>query len=162
MTVKPTVLLVDDRRENLSVLVDVLGRAGFRVLVAEDGQAGVQQAQRARPDVILLDISMPVLDGYGACRALKADATTRDIPVVFMSARHETVDRMRGLAAGGVDHVTKPFRAEEVLARVNAHATISRQGRAIREARAQLEHALVLVDGEARGAIEAALGALDQ
>lgn len=141
MTARPTVLLVDDRKENLTVLVDVLSRAGMRVLVAEDGAAGVAQAIRAQPDVIVLDICMPVLDGYGACKAMKENATTRDIPVVFMSALHETVDRVRGFAVGGVDHITKPFRSEEVLARVSAHARGTQQLRAIRAARALLEGA---------------------
>jgi DNA-binding response OmpR family regulator len=159
---KTTVLLVDDRRENLSVLVDVLDRAGMRVLVAENGETGVQQALRALPDVILLDIVMPVMDGYAACRALKSDAKTRDIPVVFMSAKHETVDRVRGFAAGGVDHITKPFRAEEVLARVAAHARVSRLVRATHSARAHLEAALTSTDASAReSALRAALAALE-
>ena len=146
---KPTVLLVDDRRENLSVLVDALDRAGFRVLVAEHGAAGVEQARRALPDVIVLDVVMPVMDGYTACRALKADATTRDIPVLFMSARHETIDRVRGFAAGGIDHVTKPFRAEEVLARVTVHARLRRQTLLLQE----VERALR--EGKAQGALPA-------
>jgi DNA-binding response OmpR family regulator len=159
---KLTVLLVDDRKENLSVLVDVLRRADFRVLVAEDGEAGVAQALRALPDVILLDIVMPVLDGYAACRALKATPLTRDIPVVFMSARHETVDRVRSFAAGGVDHVTKPFRPEEVLARVTAHARLSRQSRGIREARRHLGAALAgALDPTVIASIRAAIAALD-
>jgi two-component system cell cycle sensor histidine kinase/response regulator CckA len=159
---RPTVLLVDDRKENLSVLVDVLRRASFRVLVAEDGEAGVAQALRALPDVILLDIVMPVLDGYAACRALKANDLTRDIPVVFMSARHETVDRVRSFAAGGVDHVTKPFRAEEVLARVTAHARLSRQARSVREARIHMDAALAGTrDPKVGASIRAAIAALE-
>lgn len=150
---KATILLVDDRRENLSVLVDVLSRASFRVLVAEDGAAGVAQARRVLPDVILLDIAMPVLDGYGCCQQLKEDEATRDIPVVFVSARHETVDRVRGYAVGGVDHITKPFRAEEVMARVTAWAQLSRQGRAIRQAKLLLERAAATTTDETTAAL---------
>jgi CheY-like chemotaxis protein len=167
MTEQPTVLIVDDRRENLSVLEDVLDRAGYRVLVAEDGKTGIAQAIRALPDVILLDITMPVLDGFGACKALKADERTKDIPVVFITARHETVDRARSIALGGVDHVTKPFRPEEVLARVHVHAKLARQSRAVKsaralldEARAQLASSNPAVDEKLASAI-AALASLD-
>lgn len=121
---KRTALIVDDKPQNLGVLVDVLSRAGFRVLVAEDGAAAIEQAPRAAPDVILLDIMMPGLDGYETARRLRTLRTTAEVPILFVTALDQTVDRVRALAAGGVDFITKPFRADEVLARVATHAEL--------------------------------------
>jgi signal transduction histidine kinase len=120
-----TILIVDDTPANLAVVVDCLEAQGFRVLVAQDGEEGVRRAEFVRPDLILLDVMMPGLDGFAACQRLKASATTRDIPVIFMTALADTDSKVAGFAAGGVDYVTKPFEAAEVLARVNAHLTVS-------------------------------------
>ena len=123
---RPTVLVVDDVPANLGVLLEFLGHAGFKVLVAESGRGALEQLAYSRPDVVLLDVIMPGLDGLAVCRRLKQDAATRDIPVIFMTALTETVDKVAGFAAGGVDYVTKPVQPEEVLARVRAHIEIRR------------------------------------
>jgi DNA-binding response OmpR family regulator/DNA-binding CsgD family transcriptional regulator len=120
------VLVVDDVPANLGVLLEFLGHKGFKVLVAESGAGALEQLSYAKPDVVLLDVIMPDLDGLAVCRRLKQDAATRDIPVIFMTALTETVDKVAGFAAGGVDYVTKPVQPEEVLARVRAHIEIRR------------------------------------
>lgn len=123
---RPSVLVVDDTPANLGVLLEFLGSVGFEVLVAESGRSALEQLNYGRPDIILLDVLMPGMDGLALCRRLKEDAATREIPVLFMTALTETVDKVAGFAAGGVDYVTKPVQPEEVLARVRAHLEIRR------------------------------------
>jgi DNA-binding response OmpR family regulator len=119
-----TILIIDDVPGNLETLSECLEAASFEVLAAQDGVSGVRVAQRARPDLILLDVLMPELDGFEACRRLKADDSTQEIPVIFMTALTETADKVAGFVAGGVDYVTKPFQVEEVLARVKTHLAL--------------------------------------
>jgi signal transduction histidine kinase/FixJ family two-component response regulator len=116
-----TILLVDDNVANLGVLTQLLTAQGVRVLVAQQGESGIQIAQRTQPELILLDVQLPGLDGFATCRRLQAEASTAAIPVLFMTARTEAADKLKGFAAGGVDYITKPFQEEEVLARVRAH-----------------------------------------
>ncbi|MBD3306697.1 response regulator, partial [candidate division KSB3 bacterium] len=122
-----TILLVDDNADNLNVLLDYLDSAGFRVLVAQNGYNAIQQLQYVLPDLILLDIRMPGIDGFETCRRLKTDERTKEIPVIFLTALSDIVDKINGFEAGGVDYITKPFQHEEVFARVNAHLTIVKQ-----------------------------------
>ena len=124
MDSKPVILMVDDTPANLEVLFELLNEAGFRVLVAEDGASALQRAEYACPDLILLDVLMPGMDGFNTCRMLKQQPSTQDIPVIFMSALADTVDKIKGFQLGAVDYITKPFQHEEVLARVKAHLTI--------------------------------------
>jgi diguanylate cyclase (GGDEF)-like protein/PAS domain S-box-containing protein len=121
---EPTILIVDDTAANLVVMADFLGSHGFSVLVAQDGEEGVERAQFVQPDLILLDVMMPGLNGFDACRRLKSNAGTKDIPVIFMTALSDSVDKITGFNVGGVDYVTKPFQIEEVLARVNTHLAL--------------------------------------
>ncbi|HEY9299930.1 MAG TPA: response regulator, partial [Phormidium sp.] len=116
-----TILIVDDTPTNLGVLFDFLADFGFKVLVARDGQSALQKVAYAAPDLILLDVLMPGIDGFETCRRLKANDLTRDIPVIFMTALADTVDKVKGLSLGAVDYITKPLQHEEVLARVNVH-----------------------------------------
>ena len=116
-----TILLVDDNPANLGVLTQLLTAQSWRVLVAQQGESGLQIAQRARPDLILLDVLLPGMDGFAICRRLKADPSTAEIPVLFMTVRMEAADKLKGFQAGAVDYITKPFQAEEVLARVTTH-----------------------------------------
>ncbi|MEZ5275197.1 MAG: response regulator transcription factor [Opitutaceae bacterium] len=138
------ILVVDDVPANLSVLLDFLGDAGFEVLVAESGQGALDQIGYSRPDIILLDVMMPGLDGFEVCRRLKADAGFRDIPVIFMTALTETVDKVKGFEAGAVDFVSKPVQPEEVLARVQAHLEIRHLQRVLEEKNRELEHEILL------------------
>lgn len=128
-----TVLIVDDVPANLGVLLEFLGNAGFKVLVAESGAGALEQLAYARPDIVLLDVMMPGLDGLEVCRRLKKEPATRDIPVIFMTALTETIDKVAGFEAGGVDYVSKPVQPEEVLARVRAHLEIRRLQQEVEE-----------------------------
>jgi len=157
---KPVVLVVDDTPANLALLFDLLGHAGLEVLVAEDGESAIERAAYARPDLILLDVLMPAPDGFATCRRLKAQPDTRDIPVVFMTALADTVDKVRGLEAGAVDYVTKPFEPEELLARVRTHLTVQHLRTKLQESEARLSSifasamdAIVTLDGEGRIAL---------
>src|SRR3954470_3203144 len=113
-----TVLVVDDTPTNVKVLVEMLSREGYRVLVAREAESALEQARYAMPLVILLDVMMPGMDGFEACRRLKATPATADIPVIFMTALGDLEDKVKGFNAGGADYVVKPFEHEEVLARV--------------------------------------------
>lgn len=128
MSVAPasTILIVDDTPANLGVLVETLGEAGYQLMVAEDGEEALAQTEQTQPDLILLDVMMPGIDGFETCRRLKARPLTRDIPVLFMTALNETADKVKAFAAGGVDYITKPIEHEEAIARVRTHLTLRR------------------------------------
>jgi sigma-B regulation protein RsbU (phosphoserine phosphatase) len=141
-----SILLVDDNAANLQMLFQLLEKSvGCRLLVAKTGEAALGIARRQLPDLILLDIMMPGIDGFEVCRQLKADPATARVPVIFLSALDETADKVKGLQLGAVDYVSKPFQAEEVIARVNTHLTIHRLNREVQEQRDQLEHELQVV-----------------
>lgn len=123
--VRPTILIVDDERDELRFLTDLLRRQQYHVYTACDGNAGYQSALATRPDLILLDVRMPGLDGFAACRLLKANPLTRAIPVIFLSALDEPDERVAGLAMGGVDFVAKPYHPAEVFARVRIHLELA-------------------------------------
>ncbi len=118
------ILVVDDTPSNLQVLFPCLEKAGFKVLVAQDGESAINIAESKRPDLILLDILMPGLDGFETCRLLKAKVSTREIPIIFLTALSETANKVKGFELGGVDYVTKPIQQEEVLARIRTHLSL--------------------------------------
>jgi signal transduction histidine kinase len=118
------ILVVDDMTVNLRLLVSILKKHGYQVRPARNGPLALSSARRAPPDLILLDIMMPRMDGYEVCRQLKADERTRDIPVIFISALNEVLDKVKAFSVGGVDYMTKPFQIEEVLARVERHLVL--------------------------------------
>jgi formate hydrogenlyase transcriptional activator len=121
---KPLVLMVDDTPANLNLLFDLLTAHGFEVSVAEDGESALQQVDYVRPDLILLDVLMPTMDGFTTCQRLKGRPDTRGIPIIFMSALTDTVDKVKGFALGAVDYITKPFHQEEVLVRIRTHLAL--------------------------------------
>lgn len=120
------ILIIDDDSANLSVVGSYLTQQGYQIIVAQQGEAGLHLAQQERPDLILLDVKLPGIDGLEVCRRLKADQTTHEIPVIFMTIVGSIEDKVRGFAVGGVDYITKPFQAEEVLARCTTHLTLHR------------------------------------
>jgi len=132
------VLMVDDNPTNLQVLQATLEGQGYRLLAARDGASALAVAAKAAPDLILLDIMMPGMDGYEVCRRLKSDPATCDIPVIFLSALEQTEDKVKGLQLGAVDYITKPFQPAEVIARVNTHLTLRCLQRQLRDANAAL------------------------
>jgi len=116
-----SILIVDDNATNLSVLSQSLKSVGYRVRVAIDGENAIAQVERKPPDLILLDVQMPGIDGFETCRRLKANKVTQPIPIIFMPALTDTASKVKGLSLGAVDYVPKPFEEEEVLARVKTH-----------------------------------------
>ena len=120
------ILVVDDTPANLKLLTELLTAHGYRVRPAATGALAVRSAAAKRPDLVLLDIRLPDLDGFEVCRRLKAGRPGVDIPIIFISALHDTTEKLQGFAAGGVDYITKPFAAEEVLARVRTHLELWR------------------------------------
>ena len=132
-TNKPTILVVDDNPTNLQVLLESLKRTGFKILVARTGESAIQQAEYGKPDLILLDVMMPGIDGFETCRRFKTLEAFKEIPIIFMTALTDTTDKLKGFQAGGVDYVTKPLQHEEVLARVVTHLTIRRLQQESRE-----------------------------
>ncbi|MBE9037929.1 sensor histidine kinase [aff. Roholtiella sp. LEGE 12411] len=115
------ILIVDDIPNNLKVLFDILNKSGFKVSIAKSGEGALEKAQEILPNLILLDVMMPGIDGFETCRRLKTNQKTKDIPVIFMTALSETVEKVKGLHVGAVDYITKPIEHEEVLARINVH-----------------------------------------
>lgn len=139
MTDTPTILIVDDTPANLSIAVESLEAHGLRVIVAQDGEEGVSRAGFAQPDLILLDVLMPGLDGFEVCRRLKADAKTRDIPVIFMTSLVDLEDKIKGFNAGAVDYVTKPLQIAEVIARIDTHLKLRAMQRQLQSQNEELQ-----------------------
>ena len=116
-----SVLIIDDNPTNLVVIGDYLEQVGFEIIAARNGKSGLMRAKRALPDIILLDVMMPGIDGFETCRRLKLDETTKNIPIIFMTALSNTEDKVKGFKMGAVDYVTKPIQYEEVVARISTH-----------------------------------------
>ncbi len=118
---QPSILVVDDTRANIGFLLETLSKAGYRVRVAPDGETALEQVQYSAPDLMLLDVMMPGIDGFETCRRLRKLPKVAQLPVIFMTALSDAQDKVRAFAAGADDYVTKPFQSEEVLARVRVH-----------------------------------------
>ena len=143
LTPKPaTILIVDDSPVNLQVLMRTLDGTGHRILVATGGQAAIEISGRARPDLILLDVMMPGVDGFEVCRAIKANPATNHIVVIFLSALGEVADKVAGLEMGAADYITKPIQADEVIARVATHLVQQQLEREVRLSRDSLDREL--------------------
>jgi DNA-binding response OmpR family regulator len=126
------ILIVDDTLQNIQVLGTVLREQQYQINVAQNGLQALELVAKVIPDLILLDIMMPELDGFATCERLKADEKTRDIPIIFLTAKTETDDIVRGFELGAVDYVTKPFNPTELLARVRTHLTMQRLRRELK------------------------------
>jgi DNA-binding NarL/FixJ family response regulator len=133
MTPPAKVLVVDDTPANVSLLLDALSDAGYELFVAAHGRAALDLIARTPPDLVLLDVMMPVLDGFATCAELKADPRHRDLPVIFMTALSEPDEKVRAFAAGAVDYIVKPVYLPEVLARVSAHLKIRALQKSVEE-----------------------------
>lgn len=134
------ILIVDDNPTNLKVLSDTLKDLGWEILVAVDGESAIEQVEYAKPDLILLDVMMPGIDGFETCRRLKSSPSTKDIPIIFTTALGEIEDKMRGFDLGAVDYITKPFRQEEVLARIQVHLKLRLLNQNLEQHNQQLHH----------------------
>jgi PAS domain S-box-containing protein len=142
-SIKGDILIVDDSTPNLRLLSIMLTEHGYTVRGAPDGLAALTTIEQAVPDLILLDIIMPHMDGYEVCEHLKRSPKTRDIPIIFISALDEVGGKVRGFQVGGVDYITKPFKAEEVLARVQTHLTLRHLQKQLEDRNAQLQHEIL-------------------
>ena len=163
--VRPCIMIVDDVAANLGVLLDFLDGAGYEVLVAESGEGALAQLAYAQPDIILLDVTMPGIDGYETCQRLKANARWREIPVFFLTALNDTADKVRGFAAGAVDYITKPLHPEEVLARMRAHLQIKALQRQLQERNDLLQRAIALrleAEGQLQQSLDRAVLVVNQ
>ena len=139
---RATILIVDDTPNNLQLLFSYLETAGFKVLLAEDGETAIQIARTQLPDLILLDVLMPGIDGFATCSRLKSQPSTKDIPIIFLTALSETVNKVQGFKLGGVDYITKPSEQEEVLARIQTHLNLKRMRHALAVKNRELQQAL--------------------
>ena len=147
---KQSILIVDDTSDNLRFLSTTLSKEGYEVLTAINGSVALIGARTALPDLILLDIKMPGMDGYEVCQKLKADAQTQEIPVIFLSILDEAIDKVKAFTVGAVDYITKPFQVEEVLARVKNQLTLRSLQKKLTEQNSQLRH----LEAELRLALE--------
>ncbi len=136
---KATLLLVDDIPANVSVLFDFLIEEGFRVLVSRDGKQAIQTANTILPNLILLDVMMPGIDGFEVCQQLKSQEETQDIPIIFMTALTDVVDKVRGFRLGAADYITKPIQQEEVLARIMTHLRLCNLQKELQESVFELQ-----------------------
>ncbi|MBD2437224.1 response regulator [Nostoc sp. FACHB-110] len=121
-----SILVVDDVPINIKILLEILTQAGYRVSVAKNGKSALEKVEESLPNLILLDVMMPGMDGFETCRILKSNPKTKDIPVIFMTALSDAVNKVKGLQLGAVDYITKPIEHEEVLARINVHLELRR------------------------------------
>ena len=135
---KGDILIVDDTLPNLRLLSTMLMEHGYEVRGVPNGAMALTVIRSSPPDLILLDINMPGLDGYEVCQQLKAGPETQDIPVIFISALGEVLDKVRAFSVGGVDYVTKPFQIEEILVRIKTHLTIRNLQRELQQANEEL------------------------
>jgi diguanylate cyclase (GGDEF)-like protein len=133
------ILIVDDSRLIAHVAKTILTKRGHEVILAQDGKAGVEAAKSERPDIILLDLIMPVMDGYEVCEHLKQDDSTKDIPIIMVTSKAEAADKVKGLEMGALDYVTKPFDEGELVARVNIHLRLRELYDAVQEQNRQLQ-----------------------
>lgn len=138
-----TLLLVDDNPANLAVLYDHLQTQGYRVLVTDNGIDAVEQVNDVRPDLVLLDVRMPGMDGYETCRAIKSNKENANLPIMFLSALSDLDDRLKGFEAGAVDYVTKPLDALEVAARIRTHVTVGQLQQQLADQNEKLEEMVV-------------------
>ena len=130
---KASILVADDNPNNLQMIESMLRGFGYTVRVALDGEAALRSVQSESPELILLDIHMPKLDGYETCERLKANEKTRDIPVIFASAMDDQFNKIKGFQAGAVDYVTKPVQLDELRARIDVHLQLARQWNQLQE-----------------------------
>lgn len=127
-------MIVEDTPANIQALTGILKERGYQLSVATDGKRALEALEKIRPDLILLDVLMPGMDGYETCRRIKSNAAWKDIPIIFLTAKSDTADIVTGFEAGAVDYVAKPFNAHELLARISTHLTIDQLRRSLAEA----------------------------
>jgi len=160
---KGNILLIDDLPENLRLLTELLTNLGYTPRCAISGNRALKSIRLKLPDIILLDIKMPEMDGYQVCQAFKNDPELCDIPIIFISALDETFDKLKAFQVGGVDYITKPFQIEEVVARLETHLTIQRQKKRLQnEIAKRIQTELILQEANRKLELMANLDGLTQ
>ncbi len=154
----PNILMVDDVGTNLKLLDDILNPEGYKTRPVPNGELALIAAEKEKPDLILLDIMMPGIDGFEICRRLKENPGLSDIPIIFISALGDTDNIVKALTAGGVDYINKPFQAEEVKARVRTHLKLHRQSKELRELNATKDKFFSIIAHDLRGPFSGFLG----
>ncbi|MBK7173500.1 MAG: hybrid sensor histidine kinase/response regulator [Bacteroidales bacterium] len=157
----PNILIVDDIPANLKVLGEILKNEGYKVRPVPSGVMALQVAEKEKPDLILLDIMMPEMDGYEVCRRMKANEHLCEIPIIFISALSETDDVVKALKFGGVDYITKPFKAEEVTARVGTHIKLHRQSKELHNLNITKDKFFSIIAHDLRGPMGGFMGLTD-
>jgi two-component system sensor histidine kinase/response regulator len=140
---RPEILIVDDIPGNLNFVSDILYNEGFRIIVATNGQDAIDITREKHPDLILLDVAMPQMDGYEVCRVLKEDDSTREIPIIFLTAKGENEDILKGFESGAVDYISKPFNTSELISRVNTHVALRKQADELKHLNQILEEKVI-------------------
>jgi two-component system sensor histidine kinase/response regulator len=140
---RPEILIVDDIPGNLNFVSDILYNVGFRIIVATNGRDAIDITREKHPDLILLDAAMPLMDGYEVCRILKEDDSTKEIPIIFLTAKGEDEDILKGFESGAVDYISKPFNTSELISRVNTHIELRRQSDELKHLNQILEEKVI-------------------
>jgi len=153
-----SILIVDDIPSNLKLLGDILKTEGYKIRPVPNGEMALQVAEKEKPDLILLDVMMPGMDGYAVCRRLKENPNLKDIPVIFISALNDTEDIVKALTVGGVDYVNKPFQAEEIKARVHTHVKLYQQSKELHELNATKDKFFSIIAHDLRSPFSSFLG----
>ena len=154
---KGLILIVDDTEQNLEVLGNLLSENNYDLAIATNGIEAIESINTTIPDLVLLDVMMPEIDGFETCKRIKQQERTKDLPIIFLTAKVETEDIIRGFHVGGIDYITKPFRKEELLARVDTHVKLRKTQKALKESEAKLrnlvtnsEDGIILISEEGR------------
>jgi len=159
-TLESKILIIEDNIINVKILLDQLNIYGYKTLIAENGEIGIKRAVFAQPDLILLDIMMPGIDGYETCRQLKENPKTKDIPIIFVTALTATQSRVKGFEYGAVDYITKPFQQEEVIARIQTHLTMQEQKKKLEELNRTKDTFFSIIAHDLRGAFMPLVGSM--
>ena len=146
MNSEKTILIVDDSKLNIQVLSDILEEKSYRIALARSGKVALEFVEMKKPDLILLDIMMPEIDGFEVCRRLKSDPETKNIPIIFISGLDKSEDIVNGFKAGAVDYIVKPFKKEVVLARVDTHLKLSETQQKLKRTNEELKELLSEVE----------------
>lgn len=156
-----TILIIDDNPTNLGVLFESLNSAGYRTLVSQEGLDALELAEKVKPDLILLDIIMPEIDGYSVCKFLKEKESTSQIPIIFITAMSDTDNKLAGFKSGAVDYICKPFQKDEVLARIKTHLLLQEQKESLLRINRQKEKVISTIAHDLRNPFNSLLGILD-
>ncbi|MCB1192119.1 MAG: hybrid sensor histidine kinase/response regulator [Leptospiraceae bacterium] len=157
---KPRVLIVDDTPQNIEVIINILN-SEFSLIIAKDGKQALHVLEKMIPDLILLDVSMPDMDGFEVCKILKNNSRTKDIPIIFLTARAESEDVVKGFHTGGADYVTKPFRIEELKARMNTHLKLRQKELQLQELNATKDKFFSIIAHDLKNPFSGIIGISD-